>query len=261
MQNQESTTRFKLPEERRQQIATILASEGKVYALELSQRLAVSEDTIRRDLRDMDRAGLLTRVHGGALPKSPSEVPFLERRDKDSKKKESIAREAAKLAEPGQVIFIDGGSTCADVAKNLPIDLVATVVTISPPAAMALELHKNLEVILLGGQLDMTAMTVSGSFTRDAISRVRADLCYLGICSVHDEVGVTAISFEEAELKRVMIENSATVVATTTSEKIGTATAFCVSPIDSIDHIVTDKSLSDSVLDAYVKAGVSVSKV
>ncbi|MGL4617506.1 MAG: DeoR/GlpR family DNA-binding transcription regulator, partial [Chroococcidiopsis sp.] len=142
-----------LTAERRQYILDILRRDKKVLSSELSTALNVSEDTIRRDLRELAESGLLQRVHGGALLASPAIASYADRQKQAPKEKEAIARAAAKLVCAGQVVILDGGTTTLQVACHLPLDLQATVVTNSPPIAVALADHPYIEVVMLGGQL------------------------------------------------------------------------------------------------------------
>src|SRR6185503_630711 len=127
-----------LTAERRQQILEALRRDGKVLATELSAALNVSEDTIRRDLRELAEAGLLQRVHGGALPRSPASASYIARQSQAPSAKAAIARAAVQLLRSGQVIVLDGGTTTLQIAQQLPIDLRATIITNSPPIAVAL---------------------------------------------------------------------------------------------------------------------------
>ncbi|MCP3965876.1 MAG: DeoR/GlpR transcriptional regulator [Lentisphaerae bacterium] len=251
----------KFPEERRQQIIYLLKQEGKVTAQNLSVRLNVSEDTIRRDLKDLELSGHLTRVHGGALPRSPSHSPYSARQTQNTNAKISIAKEVTKLINSDQVIFIDSGTTALEVARQLPFDLNITVITNSPPVLIALSEHPNINVILLGGVLNKKSMALTGNTTQNALSKIRADICILGVCSLHDELGVTTTDFEEAELKRVMIENSSEIIVPITADKLGTAAPFGITTIEDISHIVTESTAPEKILTPYQKAGISITKV
>src|SRR5215470_12289410 len=117
-----------LTAERRQQILDRLSTDGKVVASELVVTLGVSEDTVRRDLRELDSQGLVRRVHGGALPPTPTVNPrFSERRKVDPAGKAAIAAAAAGLVRPGNVALLSGGTTVLEFARRLPDDLHATV--------------------------------------------------------------------------------------------------------------------------------------
>src|SRR5271155_1038232 len=127
-----------LKEERHQHILELLGSEGRVLAVDLSSRYSVSEDTIRRDLRELARSGKIQRVHGGALPRRAEAVPFVSRQQIDIESKTGIARAAADLFRDGQVGLIDGGTTNLRIASYLSRERSTTIVTNSPPLALAL---------------------------------------------------------------------------------------------------------------------------
>src|SRR5215208_3207788 len=142
-----------LTEERRDAILERLQRDGRVVATELSSSLAVSPDTVRRDLRELDEAGLLRRVHGGALPAAVGARPYAARLEQAPAAKAAIARATSRIVRDGQVILLDSGTTTLEVARNLPPDLEATVITNSPPIAVALADHARVEVVVLGGML------------------------------------------------------------------------------------------------------------
>lgn len=247
-----------LPDERRQRILELLGRDGKVIAAELSRSFAVSEDTIRRDLRELDEAGKLQRVHGGALPRSPAVANYAVRQGQNVGAKATIAGEAAKLVKPGQVVFIDGGTTTLEVARLFPYNLKATFVTNSPPIALALGGYPHAEVIMTGGRLNKETQVLTGAAALESLQAMRADLCLLGICSLHPDVGISAIDLEEAHVKRTMILNAAEVVAVTTTDKLGTASPFVIAPIMELTHVVTEKSAPDKLLKPYRELGISV---
>src|SRR5947209_7692522 len=170
-----------LTAERRRSIMQTLQRDGKVLASELSKTLRVSEDTIRRDLRELAAAGLLQRVHGGALPRSPAAASFTARQQQASGAKAAIAQAAVKLIHQDQVIILDGGTTPLQVAERLPHDLRATVITHSPPIAQALAEHPTIEVIVIGGKLYKYSIVTVGAVAVEAFRGIRADLCFLGI--------------------------------------------------------------------------------
>lgn len=247
-----------LPEERRLKILNILSEEGKLTVTDLSRVLNVSVDTIRRDLRDLEQAGHLARVHGGALPKSPSTPTYDVRKIQNNSARKAIAQEAAKLIGNGQTILFDSGTTALEIAQNIDPDLVATVITVSPPVLMALSSHKSIKIIMLPGLLDKSTMSVTGSSTMKALSRVRADLCISGVCSIHPESGLTTTNYEEVEVKLQMMSNASEVIVAATADKIGTVVSFGVTGIDSITHLITESSVSNKSLIPYQNAGINV---
>ena len=139
-----------LKDERQQNILETLRKNGRVLAGELSQRFNVSEDTIRRDLRELADAGQLQRVHGGGLPQSPAATSYRERLGQASEAKKAIALAAVRLVQNGQVILLDGGTTTLSVAQQFPPGLRATVVTNSPLIAAELAEHDGVEVVVIG---------------------------------------------------------------------------------------------------------------
>jgi DeoR/GlpR family transcriptional regulator of sugar metabolism len=247
-----------LTEERRQVILERLRTEGKVVAAELSSSLAVSPDTVRRDLQELADAGLLRRVHGGALPAVVGARPYAVRREQAPEAKAAIARAAARLVRDDQVILLDAGTTTLEVARHLPHDLRATVITNSPPIAVALAEHPSVEVAVLGGMLDKDARALVGAATIEALRSVRADVLVLGVCSLHPEVGITILELEESYVKRAMIANSTEVIAVSSADKLGSAAPYVVAPIDELTHLVTERPGDAAQLDPYRGLGIEV---
>jgi DeoR/GlpR family transcriptional regulator of sugar metabolism len=247
-----------LTAERRREILSRLEREGKVVASELVADLGVSEDTVRRDLRELAAAGHVQRVHGGALPPPPPAAggSFAQRLRVAPETKAHLAEAALPLLETANVLLLDGGTTALELARRLPRDRACTVLTNAPPVAGALADHPRAEVVLIGGRLLKDAQVTVGSATVDALRQVRADACVLGICSLHPELGVTATDHDEAHVKRAMVAASAEVIALATAEKLGTAGPWVVAPLSDLTHLVTDAG-EDLTAD-YAAAGVSV---
>jgi DeoR/GlpR family transcriptional regulator of sugar metabolism len=125
---------------------------------------------------------------------------------------------------------------------------------------MALAEHPHLEVILLGGTLNKSTLAVIGAEAAASLARFRADICFLGVNGLHIEAGITDFSYEEAQLKRIMIENSAAVVALASADKLGTVAPFVLTPISSLTHLVTEHTVSDNELQPYVDLGITIIK-
>ena len=246
-----------LAEERRQEILERLRSDGKVVAAELCFSLAVSPDTVRRDLRELGEAGLLRRVHGGALPAAVGAQTYAARREHATDAKAAIAEATSRLLRSGQVILLDSGTTTLEVARHLPPELEATVITNSPPIAVALAQHERVEVVVLGGTLKKDAKALVGAPTLDALHSLRPDVLVLGVCSLHPEIGITVLDLDESYVKRAMIANAAEVVAVSSAEKLGSAAPYVIAPIDELTYLVTDAAAADQ-LDPYRAAGVEV---
>lgn len=247
-----------LKEERQQLILDILKKESKVIAAELSEKLNVSEDTIRRDLRDLDSAGLIKRVHGGALLSGPPIGNFEERLQQSSETKTSISTAALQLVKNGQVIIIDGGTSNLRLAQQLPEDLQATVVTNSPHIAIALSANKNLDIISLGGQLFKESPVNLGAGTVEELDRIRADLCFLGVYSIHPQIGISIPHHHESFVKRKMISVSTEVAAIVTPEKLGTAAPYIVAPAKALTYLITDRQVSRESIMPYIQQDIAV---
>src|SRR5690348_7786898 len=231
-----------LSEERRQDILDRLRRDGKVVAGELTASLGVSPDTVRRDLRELADAGLVRRVHGGALPAAAGARPYAERLEQSTEAKTAIARATSRLVHRGQVIVLDSGTTTLEVARHLPPDLQATVITNSPPIAVALAEHPSVEVSVLGGSLEKGAHALVGAATVASLNAVRADVLILGVCSLHPEIGITVLDLEESYVKRAMIANAAEVVAVSSAEKLGSSATYVVGSVHELTHLVTESS-------------------
>ena len=247
-----------LTAERQAVIVELLNQRGRVLANDLGTELGVSADTIRRDLRELDELGLLRRVHGGALPRTGDAAPFAARARRAPEAKASIARRAAGLVDDGQVVILDGGTTTVEVARALRPDLRATIVTTSPPVAVALSEHRWVDIAVIGGSLRRDALVAVGAETVDALRMIRADVVMLGVCGLHPEVGVTANDLEEARVKRAMIESAAAVVALADHDKLGTAMPVVVAQIDVVTTLITDSDVNDQTLELYRAAGLEV---
>ena len=246
------------PEERRRWLLDRLQRDGRLVAATLARELDTSEDTIRRDLRELAAAGLVQRVHGGALPRSPALEPFAMRRERSSEAKERLAAAALSLIRDGQTLLLDGGTTNLALARRLPAGLRLAVITPSPTIALALAEHPAGEVILLGGKLDKASQAVTGAAAVAAVGALRVDLCFLGVCSVDASVGISCAGFEEAELKRAMVRSAVEVVALVTADKLGTAAPFVIGPVDALHRIVTETSAPAPVLAELAALGVSI---
>ena len=247
-----------LTEERRRLILDRIGRDGKVLASELSKVLGVSLDTVRRDLRELDEEGLLQRVHGGALPRQRTPIRYAAREQVAPAAKGAIARAAARMIREGQVVLLDSGTTAALVARHLAPGLRATVITTGPMVAAALAEHPTIEVALVGGRLDKDALATVGAEAVESLRRVRADLCLLGVASLHPEFGVSVPGLEEAAVKRVMVANSTEVVALASAEKLGTVSHYSVATLAELTHLVTEWDTSEDLLTPYRVAGLTV---
>ena len=246
--------------ERRDKILEALGRDRRVLAAELATQFRVSEDTIRRDLRELAEAGLLRRVYGGAVPRSPASPTYARRKDESPTAKAAIARATIPFLRDGQVVLIDAGTTALEVAVQLPRHLKLTVVTNSVPVASVLADHPATRVMLVGGLLLNETLATVGAETVEGFRRVRADLCVMGVASVHPEVGLGVFYPEDAEVKRAMVAAAGEVLVVAASDKLGTSAPFLVGPLSLVDILVTDAALPDDAERAYADAGIRVTR-
>ena len=251
-----------LPHLRRQKILLILERDGKVMASELSQHFAVSEDTIRRDLSELAGAGLVQRVHGGALPR-PKDTgkDYFTRISETDEVKTRLAQLAANRVENGQIVMFDSGTTTLQIARLLPSDISITAVTASPMTAITLSEYKGIKVILAGGQLNPATMSASGHETLRLLESIKADLVFTGVCAIHPEVGITSLHFDEVPVKQAMLDSASHVIAVTTADKLGAVEPFVVAPCSRLHTLITEQHVASGNVEDYRALGIEVVQV
>lgn len=244
--------------QRKEYLLKMLAETGQVVAKAVSQELGLSEDTIRRDLRELASEGRLQRVHGGALPSSPAIADFAGRQQLASEAKVAIGRAAAKMVRPGQIVILDGGTTTLQLAKHLPPDLKATVVTHSPTIAVALVEHPSIEVVLIGGRLFKHSVVAVGTAAAEAIARIRADVYFMGVTGIHPQAGLSTGDLEESHIKRALSASAAETYVLVSAEKLNAASAYVIAPLNEVEGIIVERGIPDEALDVYRHAGLTV---
>ena len=247
-----------LPAQRRDLLLSRLERDGRLVAKDLARELGVTEDSVRRDLRELAAAGLCQRVYGGALPVSPAVADYATRGGVAVESKDRVAAAAARLIGPGSTVLLDGGTTALAVARALPRDLRATVVTHSVTVAAALVEHPSVEVYVLGGRLFKHSAVTCGAATAEAARDVQADLFLLGVTGVHPEAGLTTGDPDEAAMKRTLASRAADTYVLASSEKIGAASPYTVLPLDGVSGIVTDAAADHAVVVELSRAGATV---
>ncbi|WP_176646592.1 DeoR/GlpR family DNA-binding transcription regulator [Duganella sp. SG902] len=249
-----------LTRQRKELLLARLHQDGQIVARSLSEELGLSEDTIRRDLRELASEGLLKRVHGGALPTSPALGNFAERQRISSDAKPAIARAAAAMIAPGQVVFIDGGTTAVQLARALPSDLRCTVVTHSPSVAVELTQHAHVEVILIGGRLFKHSIVAMGPGALEAIAQIRTDIYFMGVCSLHPETGISTGDFDEAGVKRAISNMAQRTVVLASPEKLNTASPYQIAPLSQVSAIVVNADIPESLIAPYRDMGIAITR-
>lgn len=253
-----------LTRQRKELLLARLKQDRQIVARSLSQELGLSEDTIRRDLRELAAEGLLQRVHGGALPldlpPSPALGNFNERQQISSDAKPAIARAAAAMVAAGDVVFIDGGTTAVQLARALPPDLRCTVVTHSPSVAVELAEHPLVDVILIGGRLFKHSIVAMGPSALEAIAQIRTDIYFMGVCSLHPESGISTGDFDEAGVKRAICRMARRTVVLASPEKLDTASPYQIAPLSQVSAIIVHGDVPEALVTRYRELGIDVTR-
>ncbi len=250
-----------LTSQRKKLLLARLAAEGQLVAKALALELGTSEDTIRRDLRELAAEGRLQRVHGGALPASAAMGDLAVREQVSVADKAALGRFGASLIRSGQVVILDGGTTAMQVARHLAPGLRATVVTHSPPVAVELARHPGIEILVLGGRLFRHSMVNVGASVIDAASQLRADLFFLGVTGVHPEAGLSTGDAEEAAVKRALHARAAETVVLASPEKLLAASPFVVAPLSDLALLAVPRGTPARITRALRAGGVKVQKI
>lgn len=247
-----------IPIARRDIIANRLDQGQRAVAAELATEFGVSEDAIRRDLRALAAEGRCRRVYGGALPISPASTSMVVRVDEARERKDALARVAASLVQPGQLIFLDNGSSNLAVVKFLPADCRITVATNSISIASEVVARKDLQLLMIGGIVDPH---VGGCVDASAIAMVSAmnfDHCFIGACAIAAATGVCAFNMADSMFKKSLVTSGQHNVVIATSEKLETRAPYRVSTLSEIDHFVVEYDAPDEKVRLLAQANATV---
>jgi DeoR/GlpR family transcriptional regulator of sugar metabolism len=247
-----------LAAERQQQILERLDRDGRVLAASLAEAFGASEDTIRRDLRDLAGRGLCRRVYGGALPVSPASSSAQIRAGEATDRKAALGRALAALVVPDSFVFIDAGSTNLAAARAFSEDLRVTVATHDPAIAVALLAKPKVTLWLIGGRVDARIGAALGGRTLADVEALRPELALLGVCALDPVAGVAAFDPEDAEIKRALLRNSSRVAAAILNEKLETSAPFALGPAESLDRVILEADAPELIARAFADRGMTV---
>jgi DeoR/GlpR family transcriptional regulator of sugar metabolism len=224
-----------LPAERHRRIHELLREQRVVRVSVLSEQLGVSEVTIRRDLEVLERRGMLERTHGGAV----------------------IGAAAAALVEPGDALYLNGGTTTLQVFRHLRatgLKVATNHVGIALEAA-----DRDIELLLLGGHYRAPSNSVVGPFATEALRRTHATKAFIGVEGISVGSGLTTPVAAEAEIARVMIEQTrGRVMVVADHSKIGAVADFVIAPLEEVDALVVDEGCSEAYRQRLTEAGIDV---
>lgn len=249
-------------QERQQAIAGFVSREGRASVTELALELAVTTETVRRDLSTLERLGLVHRVHGGAVPANSItvlEVGLNERDVEQVELKERIAFEAIKQLPPsGATLLFDAGTTTARLAARLPEDHCWTVITHSVPIAAQLVSQPGVDLHLLPGRVRTPTHAAVGTQTVAALRNFRADVLFLGTNGITAAHGLSTPDPDEAATKRALVASACRVVLLADSTKIGQERMVQFAKLEDIDVLITDDGITAATREFVEAAGVEV---
>jgi DeoR family transcriptional regulator, aga operon transcriptional repressor len=252
-----------LNEERRRDILEILNRDGRVLVVDLAKQFRTSQVTIRKDLDVLQASGRIYRSHGGALPvrESALEDPSLREKEKlHRKEKLQIAAAAARMVREGQVVILDSGTTTTAIARALRKFENLTIITNAVNIAAELS-GSSLEVILTGGTLRKNSFSLVGPIAEETLSRLNADILFLGVDGFDVQHGMTTPNLLESKVNRAMMDVARVVVAVCDSSKFGRRTLSSIAPTEDVHHLITDRGIPKSDMAALKKAGIQITLI
>ncbi|MEO3759277.1 DeoR/GlpR family DNA-binding transcription regulator [Mycobacterium sp. B14F4] len=249
-------------EERQQAIASLVLSKGRASVAELAEAYEVTTETVRRDLAVLDKAGLVRRVHGGAVPARALhlvESGVGERESTRADHKEAIAAAAVEfLPISGGSVLLDAGTTTARIAAHLPPDRELVVVTNSVPIAARLAGMPSVSLQLLGGRVRGLTQASVGEQALRVLDTLRVDMAFIGTNAISVRHGLSTPDSDEAAVKRAMVQCANYVVVAADSSKVGREEFVSFAPLSSVDTLITDSEISDEDREELTGNGVEV---
>src|SRR5450432_3390421 len=245
-----------LNEERRRVILDLLNRESRVLVTDLSSRFDTSQITIRKDLEALHAQGLLHRTHGGALTVQSGALadPSLQEKEKlHHGEKLRIAAAAVRLIEEGQSIILDSGTTTTTIARSLRGHRKLTVITNAVNIAAELA-NSDIEVLLTGGSVRRNSFSLVGPLAEESLRQLSVD-------GFDVKLGLSTPNLLEAKVNRIMVERARRVVAVCDSSKFGHRSLSHIAPTKAIHHVITDKRIVKSDLQALKDLGIAVTLV
>lgn len=239
-----------LSRQRHQVILELIERQGSVTVADLCQYFSVSDMTIRRDLAELERSGLIRRVYGGAISTRGRsyEPPFPSRLEAHRAEKERIGQVAASLIRDGDSIALDVGTTTLEVARHLQGKHNLTIITNSLHIASVLANKSDIRLIITGGIVRANEMSMTGHLAEHAFRDFYVDKLFLGIGGIHFEAGLTEFNLEDALVKRSMLSIAKERILVADASKFGQVAFAAVAPLSAIDKIITDSSIDPDIL-------------
>jgi DeoR/GlpR family transcriptional regulator of sugar metabolism len=246
-----------LKKERQEFILHQLNLHNKILCADLSNKMGVSDDTIRRDLQELALEDKLIKVHGGALSKS-FHTAFDRKMVYNLEDKHIIAQKTAALVQSGMYILTSGGTSILEFAKSLDSKLNATFFTCSLNAAIEFAHHPSIEVVMIGDKVSKDSMLTTGASAVQTIESIQADLCILGINSLDTQFGLSENDWEVVQIKKAMIKASKKTICIGISEKLNSQQKIKVANLDEIDILITELDPNHPTLLPFKHKGLTI---
>jgi len=240
-----------LKEERQQLIINEVDLHNRVLLTDLAEQLEVSVDTVRRDVKELDSNSKLRKVHGGAISLGYTHTSTRSSHIYALNEKMAIAEKAVSLLREGAVVFIDGGTTCLEMARMIPPKLKLTCFTFSLPVALQLAGMPNVDLIFIGGRISRESMISYGAYTIQRLAEVRFDYAFIGTGYVHAIHGLTEFDWDVVQLKKAVIQASKKTILLCISEKLNSQHRFKTCDIHAINTMITELPSEDSLLNLF----------
>jgi DeoR/GlpR family transcriptional regulator of sugar metabolism len=228
--------------ERHLRIVEELKKRPEISVKELSEKLFVSEPTIRRDFTELHNKGIITKVYGGALLNTEAayrEIPFFLRENEKSSTKVEIGRRASELVEDGMVIMLDGSTSAYYIVPFLSRFDNLTVITSGAKTAVALA-EANIRTFCTGGQMIIHSFSYVGKQAEDFVRSVNADILFFSCHGLDSKGRMTDNAIEEANIRRVMFEHSNKKILLCDSSKLGKTCFYNMGTVTEIDDVISD---------------------
>lgn len=251
-------------EERHQAILILLAQNGSITNAEIQEQFGISYDSAKRDLRILEEKGLLKRTHGGAIPNR--KIGFdggcapLSGRERVPEVKPNylrIAKRAIAEIRPKDVVYLTGASIGYLIARNLPADLVCTIVTSSIAIAEELRRYETITVLVTGGEMSRNG-SFYDDFTIGMINRLQFDKCFLTSACLSSEFGLSVQKTRNLGLVNAVLAHSKKKYGLYPAEKIGFDSIVSICPADRLDMLITDGEALEEDLAAFDELGIEV---
>ena len=246
--------------ERQQEILRLARDGGRVDVVSLAEEFQVTAETIRRDLKALDRAGLVRRVHGGAIPagRLDFEPDLAERESTSADEKDRIARAAVPELPTEGTLILDAGTTVARLAGAIPLEASLTVVTHSLPIAARLADHPGIQLHLVGGRVRHRTRAAVDAWALRAYGEIRADVLFVAANGFSAGQGLTTPDLAEAAVKRAAVAAARRVVLLADSAKHGQEHFARFGAMSEVDLLITDSGLSPEHAAAIERGGTEV---